>query len=86
VEMALEFVPGVEHFANYKNQQVFLMVDFSITLLGKTHHYERCLACYEADKEQQEKPQKIDIANERLKILYNEFDQVSIKYEKRFFG
>jgi len=85
VEMELEFVTGVEHFANYKNQQVFLMVNFSITTLGKTHQIERCLACYEADKEQQEKPQKIDIANERLKILYNEFDQVSIKYEKRFF-
>ena len=85
VEMELEFVTGVEHFANYKNQQVFLLVNFSITTLGKTHQIERCLACYEADKEQQEKPQKIDIANERLKILYNEFDQVSIKYEKRFF-
>jgi hypothetical protein len=85
VEMELEFVTGVEHFANYQNQQVFLMVDFAVTTLDKTHHYERCLACYEADKEQQEKPQKIDIANERLKILYNEFDQVSIKYEKRFF-
>jgi len=86
VEMALEFVPGVEHFANYKNQQVFLMVDFSIATLGKTYKYERCLACYEAEKEEQEKPQKIDIANERLKILYNEFDQASITYEKRFFG
>jgi hypothetical protein len=75
----------VEHFANYKNQQVFLMANFSITTLGKTHQIERCLACYEADKEQQEKPHKKDIANERLKILYNEFDQVSIKYEKRFF-
>jgi hypothetical protein len=85
VEMALEFVTGVEHFANYKNQQVFLMVSFSITTLGKTHPYERCLACYEADKEKQERAQKIDIANERLKILYNEFDQVSIKYKKRFF-
>jgi hypothetical protein len=85
VGMELEFVTGVEHFANYQNQQVFLMVDFAVTTLDKTHHYERCLACYEADKEQQEKPQKIDIANERLKILYNEFDQVSIKYEKRFF-
>jgi len=86
IEMALEFVPGVEHFANYKNQQVFLMVDFTITTLGKTHHYERCLACYEAEKEKQEKPQKIDIANQRLKILYDEFDQVSIKYEKCFFS
>jgi len=85
VEMALEFVPGVEHFANYKNQQVFLMVDFSITLLGKTHHYERCLACYEAEKEQQEKSRGINIANERLKLLYEEFNQASVKYEKRFF-
>jgi len=86
MEMVLEFVPGVEHFANYKNQQVFLMVDFSITTLDKTHKYERCLACYEADKEKQERAQKIDIANQRLEVLYNEFDQVSIQYKKRFFG
>jgi hypothetical protein len=86
VDIALEFVPGVEHFANYKNQQVFLMVSFSITTLGRTYPYERCLACYEAEKEAQEKPQKIDIANERLAILYGEFDLASIKYEKRFFS
>ena len=86
MNIALEFVIGVEHFANYKNQQVFLMVNFSITTLGKIYPYERCLACYEADKEQQEKPQMIAVANERLAILYDEFDQVSIKYEKRFFG
>jgi hypothetical protein len=86
VDIALEFVPGVEHFANYKNQQVFLMVSFSITTLGRTNPYERCLACYEAEREAQEKPQKIDIANERLAILYSEFDLASIKYQKRFFS
>jgi hypothetical protein len=85
IDIALEFVIGVEHFASYKNQQVFLMVNFSITTLGKTYQYERCLACYEADKEQQERPQSLAIANERLVILYNEFDEASIKYEKRFF-
>jgi hypothetical protein len=85
VGMELEFVTGVEHFANYQNQQVFLMVAFAVTTLGKTHHYERCLACYEAEKEQQEKPQAINIANERLKLLYEEFDLASVKYEKRFF-
>jgi hypothetical protein len=62
------------------------MVSFSITALGKTYPYERCLACYEAEKEAQERPQRIDIANERLAILYGEFDLASIKYEKRFFG
>ena len=85
VELELEFVTGVEHFANYQNQQVFLMVDFAVTTLDKTHHYERCLACYEAEKEQQDKSQAINIANERLKLLYEEFDLVSVKYEKRFF-
>jgi hypothetical protein len=85
VEATLEFVPGVEHFANYQNKQVFLMVDFAIITLGKTHHYERCLACYEAEREKEEKATKIDIANERLKLLYDEFDQASIEHEKRFF-
>ena len=33
VGMELEFVTGVEHFANYQNQQVFLMVDFAVTML-----------------------------------------------------
>jgi hypothetical protein len=86
VEATLEFVIGVEHFANYKNQQVFLMIDFAITTPAKTHHYERCLACYEADRERQEKAPKIDIANERLKLLYDEFDRASIKYKRRFFA
>jgi len=85
VEMVLEFVPGVEHFANYKNKQVFLMVNFSITTLGKTHQIERCLACYEAEKEQQEKSRGINVANQRLRLLYEEFDQASVEYEKRFF-
>jgi hypothetical protein len=85
VEMELEFVTGVEHFANYQNQQVFLMVDFAVTMLDKTHHYERCLACYEAEKEQQDRSQAINIANERLKLLWEEFDRALVKYEKRFF-
>lgn len=85
VDIVLEFVPGVEHFANHENQQVFLMADFTLSLKGKSHRSERCLACYEAEKEKQEKQQKIGIANERLRLLYAEFDQASIKHEKRFF-
>lgn len=85
VDMDLEFVPGVEHFANYENQMIFMMVDFAVSCLGKTHHYERCLACYPMEKEKEEKLQKIEIANERLKLLYEEFDQAAIKYEKVFF-
>jgi len=86
VKLSLEYVAGVEHFANYKNAQTFLMVDFAIAGLGKTSHIERCLACYEAEKEQQQKSQAINIANERLRLLYEEFDQASIKYQKRLFS
>jgi hypothetical protein len=85
VAVDLEYVPAVEHFANYKSRQIFLMVDFAITYLGEIHHYERCLSCYPADKEKEEKQEKIQIANERLKILYEEFDQVSIRCAKIFF-
>ena len=86
VGVALEFVPGAEHFANYENQMIFLMVDFSVACLGKTHHYERCLACYPMGREAEEKNEKITIADERLRLLYEEFEAVSIPYEKRFFA
>jgi hypothetical protein len=86
VSVNLEFVPGAEHFANYENQMIFLMVDFAVTCLEKKHHYERCLACYPMENEALEKNEKIAIADERLKLLYDEFDAVSIRHEKRFFG
>ncbi len=85
IDVDLEFVPAVEHFSNYKNKQIFLMVDFTITCLGKTHHYERCLACYPAERELEEKEEKTQIANNRLMILYTEFDQASIKCNKNLF-
>ena len=57
IEMNLEYVPAVEHFASYKNSQTFLMIDFAITSLGKTSHIERCLACY-PEKREEEKPKR----------------------------
>jgi hypothetical protein len=85
VDTALEFVPAVEHFANQKNKMIFLMADFVIDYLGKTTHYERCLACYEQEKENEQKQEKMEIANSRLKLLYDEFEQASMEYNKNFF-
>jgi len=85
VEVDLEYVPGVEHVVGYDNEMIFMMVGFTINCLGKIHRYERCLACFQVEREKEEKQYRIDIANERLKILYDEFDQTSIMYEKRFF-
>lgn len=85
VQIQLEFVPAVEHFANEKNKQTFLNADFAVTTLGRTGHYQRCLACYATDKAAAEKPLAVVVANQRLSLLYQEFDQAGIRYEKRFF-
>ncbi len=85
VKLNLEYVPAVEHFANYKNAQIFLMVDFAVTSLGKTSNIERCLGCYAQEREKEEKPDMVDIANERLRLLYEEFDQAPVEYEQVFF-
>jgi hypothetical protein len=85
VEVSLEYVLGVEHFVGYDNEMTFLMVGFTITCLGKIHRYERCLVCYQTEREKEEKQYRINIANERLEILYDEFDQASITYKKQLF-
>ena len=85
IDILLEYVPAVEHFVNLKTKQTFLMVDFAVTGLGKTGHYERCLACYPTEREEEEKSKMVKVANERLRLLYQEFDEASITYEKRYF-
>lgn len=85
VEIGLEYVPAVEHFANYQNSQTFLNVDFVVESLGKKHNFQRCFACYQTDREEEEKSSQVEVANARLRELYEEFDAASIKYAKRFF-
>jgi len=85
VKVKLEYVPGVEHLVGYDNEMTFMMAGFKITCFEKTHHFERCLACFQAEREKELKQYSINIANERLKILYAEFDQASVTYEKNLF-
>jgi len=85
VDITLEYLPAVEHFANYKNAQTFLNGDFEVHALAKPGTCQRCLACYPTERERDEKPQAVRIANQRLALLYREFDKVSIQYAKAFF-
>jgi hypothetical protein len=85
VDITLEYVPAVEHFANHKNAQTFLMIDFTIDCLGSTNYYERCLACYPTEEADGDKKIAAEVANERLRLLYQEFDAVGIAHEKMFF-
>jgi len=86
VKITLETIPAVEHFANQKNEQTFFMGDFSINTLGKISNFQRCFACFQTNNETQERPVAITTANERLKILFNEFDDAKIQYKTSFFN
>lgn len=86
VEVDLEYVPATEHFEYHKNNQTFLLADFMVTALQEKATCQRCLGCYPTDKEEEEKPAQVQVANDRLTKLYQEFDLSSVHYEKRFFA
>ncbi|MFO7749710.1 MAG: hypothetical protein R6V54_06415 [Desulfobacteraceae bacterium] len=87
IEMDLEFVPAVEHFASHENAQTFLMGNFTITTLGKTSCFQRCLACFptENSNSNKEKDLAVDTANERLKLLFMEFNDTGVQYNALLF-
>ncbi|MBC2704463.1 hypothetical protein [Desulfobacula sp.] len=86
VAVNLEIIPAVEHFANQKTEQTFLMVDFNIKTLGRDSQFQRCLACFQTDNEAKEKPVATNIANDRLKLLFQEFDDAKVQYKPVFFN
>ncbi|MFH0783742.1 MAG: hypothetical protein V2B20_17550 [Pseudomonadota bacterium] len=81
----LEYVPAVEHFANHTNSQTFLAADFAVTADNKKHSFQRCLSCYQTDKENEEKALQMEVANARLKVLYQILTMNSVNYAEIFF-
>ncbi|OQY51466.1 MAG: hypothetical protein B6230_04765 [Desulfobacteraceae bacterium 4572_89] len=86
VQIHLEMIPAVEHFANQKNEQTYLMADFDIMTLGKKNKLQRCFACFQTGKESLEKASAIQTANDRLKILFNEFQEAEVQFTANFFN
>jgi hypothetical protein len=84
-KVTLEYLPAVEHFANEKNKQTFLNADFAFTMLGQSGSCQRCFGCYGTESEAEEKPKAVAVANQRLALLYQEFDNAGIQCEKRLF-
>ena len=85
VQIELEIIPVVEHFADQKNKQTFCMADFNIKTLGRDSKFQRCLACFQTESEAEEKAIAINTANDRLKLLFYEFDDAKIEYKPIFF-
>jgi hypothetical protein len=85
VHAELEYLPAVEHFGHYKNAQTFLHGRFQVTADSHTRECQRCLSCYASDREDEEKPGSVEIANARLALLYDRFDAAGIRCERKFF-
>jgi hypothetical protein len=85
LEVKLERVPAVEHFAHHRNAQTFLSGEFTAYLHRANCHSQRCLACYPTDQEAEAKPLAVKIANARLDAIYREFAQRAIRHDKRYF-
>lgn len=86
LEIALEILPAVEHFAQQENAQTFLSGDFTArTAAGETYVCHRCFACYATDEAEGEKPAAVKVANARLNHIYQEFEQNSIGFTPLFF-
>lgn len=85
MQVELEIIPAVEHFANYLNEQTFLTAGFTVKKVAGTKEFQQCFACYETSKEQDLKHTAIALANERLEMIYSEFDAAGVPCEKAFF-
>ena len=86
IDVSLEYLPAVENFAHHKEKRMFLAGNFTVTYMGESHICQRCLACYAINREKEEKQMALGLANNRLALIYEDFDLASIKYNKQFFN
>ena len=85
VKVNLEYLPAVENFANHKNKQTFLNCTFQVSCKSEVFPVQRCLSCYPTLQEKEEKHAAVHVANKRLILIYQAFDDSGVKYDKMFF-
>ncbi len=68
-----------------ENSQTFLTADFTVTAADKKYTFQRCLSCYQTDREREEKAVGVDVANARLQVLYQELVRNSVNHTEVFF-
>ena len=85
VELVLDYLPAVEHFAHQENAQTFLSGEFTAQAAEKSYKCHRCFACYPTGKTGEEKSRAIRVANARLELIFQEFQRVGINHRQAFF-
>jgi hypothetical protein len=86
VQVSLELIPAVEHFSGYKNPQTFLSGIFRALTDDEIYHCHRCFACFPTEKEDEEREQAIKVANARLALVYEDFQNTGIICQSQFFS
>jgi hypothetical protein len=85
VDLVLEYLPAVEHFANQKNAQTFLSGEITARVTRQVYRCQRCFSCFATDHSVEEKPRAIKVANARLALMFKEFERVGIDCQPQFF-
>ena len=85
VSVALELVPAVEHFAHQKKAHTFLSGEMAAQIAKRRYICHRCFACFPSDAAKAERALAVQVANERLSLVYDEFDRVKIACNKIYF-
>lgn len=85
VDLMLDYLQAVEHFAHQQNAQTYLSGEFTAHAAAKTFKCHRCFACFATEKSDEEKPRAILVANARLELIFEEFSRVGILHRRQYF-
>ncbi len=85
VEVSLDTMAAVEHYAKTDRKRTYMMADFSVIALGNISHCQRCLASYPTNIEKAGEKAMARVANKRLQAIYHSFTRGGIYYNERFF-
>ncbi len=85
LEITLEEMPAVEHFAGLDQAQTFLGGEIIARIENTTYCCHRCFACYPTEKAAEEKKRAVKVANARLELVYQAFGKAGIVHQPKFF-
>jgi hypothetical protein len=86
VDIALELIPAVEHFSHTDNARTYLSGQLTAKTVDQSYHCHRCFACFDTDRDDEEKETAMRVANSRLALIYSEFKDNGILYWPKYYS
>lgn len=85
LDLSLDYMPAVEHFAGQQNKQTYLSGEITARVGQKTYRCHRCFSCYATGQAAEEKPRAIKVANARLELMFSDFKRAGVSFKPQFF-